>query len=77
MTAFWNTAPSGLVELDALMTEAVSTFESSVYFYESTQRCIPESCHLLSRRSETMKYDFFTSLFSLAYIVHSNTPFRV
>jgi hypothetical protein len=32
MTAFWNIAPSGLVEADALMTEAVRTFKSSVYF---------------------------------------------
>jgi hypothetical protein len=30
----------------ALMMEAVSTSETSVYFYETTKRNIPEDCHL-------------------------------
>jgi hypothetical protein len=35
MTAFWDVAPCTLVEVD-LMMEAVSTCETSVYFYETT-----------------------------------------
>jgi hypothetical protein len=41
MTAFWDIA---LCSLMALMTEAVRTSETSVYF-ETARCCIPESCH--------------------------------
>jgi hypothetical protein len=30
----------------ALMMEAVRTFETSVNFYETSRRSIPEGCHL-------------------------------
>jgi hypothetical protein len=32
------------------MMEAVSTSETSVNFYETTRRNIPENCHLHARR---------------------------
>jgi hypothetical protein len=40
MTVFWDIA------LIALMMEAVSTSETSVYFYGIIRRYIPEDCHL-------------------------------
>jgi hypothetical protein len=46
MTAFWDIA---------LMMEAVSTSETSVNFYETTRRNIPEGCHLHTRRRENLK----------------------
>jgi hypothetical protein len=35
-----------LVPVIALMMEAGSTFETSVNFYETTRRNVPEGCHL-------------------------------
>jgi hypothetical protein len=43
MAAVWETVPSSLVQLIALMMEAVCTFETLVYFSEITGSCIPES----------------------------------
>jgi hypothetical protein len=40
--AFWYIAPCSLVEVD----RRFSTSETSGYFYETTQRYIPEGCHL-------------------------------
>lgn len=37
------------MERIALMMEAVQTSETSVNFYETSQRNIPEDCHFLSR----------------------------
>jgi hypothetical protein len=45
MTALWDIAPCSLVEVD-LMMEAVITSETSVNFYETTRRNIPQDCHL-------------------------------
>jgi hypothetical protein len=46
MTVFWDVAPCSIVEINvcniALMMEAVSTSETSVNFYETTRRKIPE-----------------------------------
>jgi hypothetical protein len=39
----------------ALMTEAVRTSETSVYFNEATRRCIPEGCHHQIHRRENLK----------------------
>jgi hypothetical protein len=43
--------------------EAVSTSETSVYFYETTQLYTPEICHLYTRRRKNLKfhrgYNFF------------------
>jgi hypothetical protein len=69
MTAFWDTALYNLVEVDrrfrdqycpittviALIMDAVLTSETSAYFYETTWYCIPEGCHLHSRRRENLK----------------------
>jgi hypothetical protein len=50
MTAFWDIEPCSLVEVDrrfiALTMEAVNTSETSVNFYETTRRNIPEGYHL-------------------------------
>jgi hypothetical protein len=52
MTAFWDVAPRSLVEVDRRLRGAYclhqgdETSETSVYFYETTRRYIPESCHL-------------------------------
>jgi hypothetical protein len=58
MTAFWDIAPCNLTEVDrrfrdvycpivmTLIMEAVRTSETSVYFKETTRRCIPEDCYL-------------------------------
>jgi hypothetical protein len=35
--------------------EAVSTYETSVNFYQTTRRNIPEDTRLLIRRSENLK----------------------
>jgi hypothetical protein len=38
-----------------LMMEAVSTYETSVNFYQTTRRNIPEDSHLHTRRRENLK----------------------
>jgi hypothetical protein len=56
MTVFWDVAPCSLVEVYqrfggacflTLMMEAVSTSETLVNFYLTTQRNNPEDSHLL------------------------------
>jgi hypothetical protein len=39
----------------ALMMEAASTSETSVSFYQTTRRNIPEDRHLLTHRRENLK----------------------
>jgi hypothetical protein len=63
VTAFWDTLPCSLVE--GLMIEVVSTSETSIYFYETTRRNIPEGCHLHTRRREKLKSWYAV----IAYIV--------
>jgi hypothetical protein len=46
MTVFWDVAPCNLVGRIALMMEAASTSETSVNFYQTTRRNIPEDSHL-------------------------------
>jgi hypothetical protein len=61
MTAFWDTEPCSFVETDrrfrgiALMMEAVHTSETSINFYETTRRNIPEGYHFHSRFRENLK----------------------
>jgi hypothetical protein len=45
-----------------LMMGAVRISETSVYFNETTWRCIPESCNLHSRRHENFKYHFLLAV---------------
>jgi hypothetical protein len=70
MTAFWDVALCSLIEVDQvsemhtasiiramminLMMEAVCTSETSVYFYKTTQHCIPEGCHLHIHRHDNL-----------------------
>jgi hypothetical protein len=56
MTVFWDVAPSSVVELIAMMMEAESTSETSVNFYQTTRRNIPEDSHFLTRRRENLEY---------------------
>jgi hypothetical protein len=44
MTVFWDATPCRLII--ALMMKAVSTSETSVNFYQTTRRKIPEHSHL-------------------------------
>jgi hypothetical protein len=70
MTVFWDGAPCGLVEVyrrfrgaccsiiratDYPDDEAASTSETSVNFYQTTRRYIPEDSHLHTRRRENLK----------------------
>jgi hypothetical protein len=68
MTAFRDTEPCSLVEVDdvlevyaiiiALMMEAVSITETSLYFKETTRRYISEGCHLhIFRRNSLKSHD--------------------
>jgi hypothetical protein len=43
MIVFWDAAPCSLI---VLLMEAASTSETSVNFYETTRRNIPEDSHL-------------------------------
>jgi hypothetical protein len=44
-----------ITQVIALLYEAVSTSETSVNFYHTTQRNIPEDSHLHTRRRENLK----------------------
>jgi hypothetical protein len=56
MKIFWDIASCSLIEIGvsevhnmssiAVMTEAVRTSETSVYFNKTSRRYIPEDCHL-------------------------------
>jgi hypothetical protein len=51
MTVFWNVALCSLVEVyrllrGALKMETASTYETSINFYQTTLRNIPEDGHL-------------------------------
>jgi hypothetical protein len=54
MSIFWDAAPCILVEIDRLT--ALSTTETSVNFYQTTRRNIPDDSHLHTRRRENLKY---------------------
>jgi hypothetical protein len=55
MTVFWDIVLCSLIEINlcyemlALMMQAVSTSETSVNFYQTTWRNIPEDSHLLAK----------------------------
>jgi hypothetical protein len=66
MIVFWDVEPCNLVEIDrrlrgayclnhSLIMEAVSTSETSVNFYQISERNIPENSHLHNRRRENLK----------------------
>jgi hypothetical protein len=63
MAVFWVVAPCSLIEvyrLIVLMMEAESTSETSVNFYQTTRRNIPEDSHLHIRRCENLKSQILT-----------------
>jgi hypothetical protein len=54
MAAFWDIAPCSLVEVYRrfiALIEIASTSETSVNFYQTTWRNIPEDSHHLNKRS--------------------------
>jgi hypothetical protein len=67
ITVFWDVAFYSLAEFTdisevlavsiviILITEATRTFETSVNFYQTTGRNIPEDCNLNTRRLENLK----------------------
>jgi hypothetical protein len=68
MVVLWDAAPCSLVEIEqrftgaywlhhqgALMTEVVSTSETSIYFYQIRRRNIAEDSHFLTCRRENLK----------------------
>jgi hypothetical protein len=62
--AFWNMVPCSLPEVDriiARMLETVRTCETSVYFYDTTRRHIPDRCHL---------HCFYLTYTSVTCIIH-------
>jgi hypothetical protein len=50
----------------ALMMEAASTCETSINFYQTTQRNNPEDSHLNSRRRENLR----SHQFSICFVVY-------
>jgi hypothetical protein len=67
MAVFWVEAPSSLVKVyqcfrsayclhhQGEIVEAVSTYKTSVNFYQTTQRYNPEDNNLHTRRRENLK----------------------
>jgi hypothetical protein len=67
MTAFWNSAPYSLVDVDprfrgayflrhqGLMMEEVHASETPVYFNEAIERYIPEDYYVYAVRREGVK----------------------
>jgi hypothetical protein len=58
--AFWDIAPCSFVDvyrrfIGALMMEAISNTETSVNFYRTTCRNIPEDCHIVAAKPEISK----------------------
>jgi hypothetical protein len=56
MADVWDVASCNLVEIAMMMMDAVSISETSVNFYQTTQRNIPEDSHLHTRRRESLKF---------------------
>jgi hypothetical protein len=54
MTVLWDKAPCSLVEVH----------QCSICFYQTARRCIPEDCHLHTRRRENLKSHMETEWFS-------------
>jgi hypothetical protein len=73
MTVFWDMAPWSLVQVDwrfrdayylhhhgdEMIIVAARVSQNSVHICRSTQRYIPESCHLHTRRRENLKSNWF------------------
>jgi hypothetical protein len=64
MTVFWDVAPCSLIQVYTdvsevqgivLMMEAAITSETSVNFYKTTRRNMPEDSHLHTLRHENVK----------------------
>jgi hypothetical protein len=59
--------------IKAMMTEAASTSETSINFYQTTRRYNPEDSHLHTRRRENLKsykLYFYLTLLALSIILY-------
>jgi hypothetical protein len=67
MTVFWDVAPKGLVEVHRHFRGACRLHhqgdESSVNFYQTTRRNIPQDSHFRIRRRQNLKSHQSTSTF--------------
>jgi hypothetical protein len=52
---------ASIIKAIALMTEAASTSETLVNFYQTTRRNNPEDSHLHTRRRENLKSNLTTT----------------
>jgi hypothetical protein len=59
--------PSTLI---ALLLEAASTSETSVNFYETTRRYIPEDSHIPTRRHENLKFHLLFQYFPKVFCTY-------
>jgi hypothetical protein len=65
MAISWDVVPCSLAEIDRRFAgsyclhyqgeESVSTFETSISFYQTTRRNIPEAYYFQTRRRENLK----------------------
>jgi hypothetical protein len=59
MTTLWDVASCSLVEVDRHFKGAYDLHhqgdETTIYLNETIRRCIPEGCHLRTRRRENLK----------------------
>jgi hypothetical protein len=55
LAAISEVLTASIIMVIALMMEAASTSETSVNFYETTRRNIPEDSHLHTRRRKNLK----------------------
>jgi hypothetical protein len=62
ITVFWDVAPCSLIIFIALKKEAVSTSETSVNFYQTMWRNIPEDIYLYTCHRDNLKFQMSFSL---------------
>jgi hypothetical protein len=65
MTVFCDVAPYNII---ALMMEAVSISETSLDFYETTGRNIPEDSNLHTRRHENLKSHRINVVLTMVFV---------
>jgi hypothetical protein len=71
MTVFWDVAPI------ALMMEAASTAETSVNFYQTTRRNVPEDSHPHTRCRENIESHTIVELLKKFLASHETGNFII
>jgi hypothetical protein len=81
MRVFWDIAPCSLLAVYRRFVRAVlaaiSTYETSVNFYETTRCSIPEDCHLLMKASSPTVRIMCFSLAAFTLVYRSNHTHRL